>query len=215
MIFEARNCSRRCTSVTSRTEARQEIRLLHGRIAAADHHDLAIAVKRAVAGGAGADAVADQLLFVRQSQPSRRRAGGDDQGAGFMPFAVDIQAEGRAKIGLRDRAVHVLGAEALGLLLHVFDQVGAVDAFGKSGKILDLGGDGELAAGLMPDHDQRFQTGAGGIDRGGISGAARADNDDVSHNSILTIEMSGPRWRARNRSCTAKCWEKRRAVLLC
>ena len=53
-----------------RTEARQKIRLLHSSVAAAYHHDFAVAVKRAVASGAGADAAADEFLFVRQAQPS-------------------------------------------------------------------------------------------------------------------------------------------------
>src|SRR4051812_24603251 len=40
-------------------EARKEVGLLHGGIAAADHHDLAAAIKEAVAGGATGDAFAD------------------------------------------------------------------------------------------------------------------------------------------------------------
>ena len=57
-------------------EAREEVGLFHGGIAAAHHHDLLAAIKESVAGGAGADAVADQLLFVgqiRASAPTRRR----------------------------------------------------------------------------------------------------------------------------------------------
>ena len=45
--------------------------------------------------------------------------------------------------------MHEFGAETLGLLLHVFDQVGAVDAFGKAGKVLDQRGQGQLPAGLF------------------------------------------------------------------
>ena len=60
-------------------EARQEVGLFHGGIAAADHHDLLAAIEEAVAGGAGADAVADQLLLRWQAQPARRSARGDDQ----------------------------------------------------------------------------------------------------------------------------------------
>ena len=57
-------------------EAREEVGFFHGGIAAADHHDLLAAVKEAVAGGAGTDAVADQLLLdsaAPASAPKRRR----------------------------------------------------------------------------------------------------------------------------------------------
>jgi hypothetical protein len=55
-------------------EARQEVGLFHGGIAAADHHDFAIAVESPVASCARRDAVADQLLFVGQAQPAGRSA---------------------------------------------------------------------------------------------------------------------------------------------
>ena len=137
----------------------------------------------------------DQLLLIGQPQPARRSAGGDDQGAGLVPFAVDVEAEGALrKIGLENRAPHEFRAEALGLLLHVLDQVRAVDAFGKAGKVLDLGGERKLAARFMPDDHQRFQPGAGGINRGRIAGAARANNDYVSHDCYgnKTLAMRCP-----------------------
>jgi hypothetical protein len=51
---------------------------------------------------------------------------------------------------LRARELEDLGALVHGLLLHGFHQVGSLDAMGKAGVVLDFGGDGELAAGLMP-----------------------------------------------------------------
>jgi hypothetical protein len=67
--------------VHAAAHARQEGRLLHRRVAAADHHDVLVAVERAVAGRAGRHAAAAeaQALLVRQAEPLRRRAGGDDQ----------------------------------------------------------------------------------------------------------------------------------------
>ena len=85
------------------------------------------------------------------------------------------------EIGFEDRAVHILGAEMLRLLLHVLDEIRPVDAFGKAGEILDQRGDGKLAAGLMSADDQRLQIGPGGIDGGSVSGAAGADDHNVSH----------------------------------
>ena len=49
-------------------ETGEEIRLLAGAVAAADHADRHVAVKRAVAGGAGGQAVADEFLLARQAR---------------------------------------------------------------------------------------------------------------------------------------------------
>ena len=138
--------------------------------------------------------MADQLVLVRQAQPFCRRTGGDDQRTRLMPFAIDVDAERRdLEIGFMHRAVHEFGAELLGLLFHVFDQIGTVDAARKSGEILDFCREGELASGLMPDDDERLQVGSGSVDGGGVSGAPGAQNDDISHIPIVTTDTSGPR----------------------
>ena len=124
----------------------------------------------------------DQLLLIRQSQPSRRRAGGDDQRARFVPLPVDVQPERPLRqIRLAHRPMQILGAEPLGLLLHVLHQVRPLNAFRKSGKVFDLGGNRQLPARLMPDNHQRIEIRAARVDRGGVPGAARADNDHVAH----------------------------------
>ena len=69
----------------------------------------------------------------------------------------------------------------LRLFLHVFDEVGAVDAFGEAREILYEGGEGKLAAGFVTADYQGFQIGASGIDGCGVAGAAGADDDDVAH----------------------------------
>lgn len=126
--------------------------------------------------------MADQLMLIRQSQPSGRSAGGDDQRTGFMPFSVDIQTKRPlGQVRFAHRAMNVLGAEAFGLLFDVFDQVRTLDSVRKTGEILNFGGDGELAARLMSGNHQRFQIGPGRIDSGGVPGAARADNYNVAH----------------------------------
>src|SRR5690348_14054625 len=176
-------------------EAGQEVGFFHGRIAAADHHDLFSAIEKAIARRAGADAVADQLLFVRQVQPSRRRARSDDQHAGLLPLAIDIQAKRPLrKIGLDHRAVKVFGAEMLGLLPDVLHQHWTIDAFGKSGKILHQRGQRKLAARLMARDHQRLQIGARGVDRRRVPGAAGSDNDHISHEvSMLSNAARGSR----------------------
>ena len=75
----------------------------------------------------------------------------------------------------------VLGAEPLGLQLHVLDQQRAIDAFGKTGKVLDQSGERQLAARLMTAHNEGLQVRASRVDGGRVSGAAGADDHNVSH----------------------------------
>ena len=63
-------------------EVGQEQRLFDGGVAAADHDDLLSAIEEAVAGGAGGDAEALELLFRWQAQPFGARAGGKDHRIG-------------------------------------------------------------------------------------------------------------------------------------
>ena len=74
-------------------ETSQENRLFHGRIAAADHHDFLARKKETVAGSAGRNTVSDELLLMRQSQPARRSATGNDQRASMNDFVADMQLE--------------------------------------------------------------------------------------------------------------------------
>jgi hypothetical protein len=85
--------------------------------------------------------MADQPLFGRKPEPSGGSAGGNDYRARLDPLAVYLQTErARGKIGIGNGCVQVFGAEVLRLQLHVLDEIGAVNAFGKSGEILDQGG---------------------------------------------------------------------------
>ena len=71
-------------------EAREERRLLHRRVAAAGHHDALAAEERGVADGAVADAASLQGLLARQAELTRRGAGRDDDGAGAVLLAADV-----------------------------------------------------------------------------------------------------------------------------
>ena len=140
------------------------------------------------------------ISFCSFGRPSQRAEapGGDDQRARLVPFVFHLKAErALGKIGLDDGAVQVLGAEPLGLLLHVLHQLRALDALGKSGEIFDLGGERKLAARLMSRDHQRFQTGARGIDGCGVSGAAGAEDDDIMHGRFYAIRGLGNGARKR------------------
>src|SRR6185437_5176938 len=84
------------------------------------------------------------------------------------------------QVGRRDMSNLEFRAEPLGLLLHIVDQLGALDVLGPAGEILHQGGDGELSAGLVAFEDQRLEVGASRIDGGGQSGAAGAQNYGVA-----------------------------------
>src|SRR4029077_15386060 len=111
-------------------------------------HDLFAAMEKSVTGGAGADAAADELLLGWQAEPAGGSAGGDNQSTGLDTFFLDVQAEwALGEIGFERRAMQELGAEILRLLLHVRDQLRPIDAFRKTGKVLNQGGERQLAAG--------------------------------------------------------------------
>ena len=72
-----------------------------------------------------------------------------------------------------------LGAEALGLLPEVHHELGAHDAVGEAGEVLDVGRQHQLAARLVAGRrrlaldDQRAEVGPGGVDGRGEPGRAR------------------------------------------
>jgi hypothetical protein len=162
-------------------EAREKEGLFHGGVAAADDGDLFAGREEAIAGGAGGDAVADEGLFAGQVQPAGRGSGGDDEGAGVDGLLAKVKLEGAlGEIDGGEVRHFELGAEADGLLLHVLDELGALDAFGPAGEVFDERGDGELAAGLVALQDEGFEVGAGSVDGSGEAGASGAEDDGVA-----------------------------------
>ena len=95
-------------------------RLLDGGIAAADHDHLLAAEEEAVAGGAGRDAKALEVLLRRQAEPAGLRAGGDDEGVGSVfrstrrPSArrAALQIDGVDMVVRRSRCRHGAPAAA-------------------------------------------------------------------------------------------------------
>ena len=154
-------------------------RFLDRGIAAADHDHLLAAVEEAVAGRAGGDPLPLQQLLGRQVQPARLRAGRDHERVAEIEVPPSpIRRNGRCgKVDLDDMVPHHLRADMLGLLLHLLHQPGALDDVGEAGIILDVGGDGELPAGLDALDDDRRHAGAGGIDGGGEAGRAGAEDE--------------------------------------
>jgi hypothetical protein len=96
----------------------------------------------------------------------------------------------RAQVHLVDEGDEELRAEALGLLLELLHQLRPLDAFGEAGVVFDIGGDGELAAGLRAVDDEGLEVGAGGVDGGGQSRRPRADDDDFAVQGLFRHVVS-------------------------
>ena len=70
------------------------------------------------------------------------------------------------QVDLVDVGGDELGAEPFGLLAELRHEIGAHDAVGKAGIVLDVGREHQLSAGLEAFDDQRVEIRACGVDRG-------------------------------------------------
>ena len=98
-----------------------------------------------------------QALFTRQPELAVRRTGGVDDRSGLVLCAaaeLDL-LDGSVERELYDVVVQDLGAELLGLLLHLGHEFGALDRLGEAREVLDLGRIHQLAADLdRTRHDE-------------------------------------------------------------
>jgi hypothetical protein len=95
-------------------------------------------------------------------------------------FFAEVEGEGTfGEIDGAEVGQAQLGSEADGLLLHVLDEFGALDALGPTGKVFNQRGDGELAAGLVAFEDQGLEVGAAGVDGSSESGATGTEDNNV------------------------------------
>ena len=214
MIFEARSSLRRWMRVTLRGEAGQEERLFEGGVAAADDDDLLVAEEEPVTGGAGGHAVAEQPGLAGHVQHERPGPGGHDQGPGRdvgLAVAVDVgpDPEGRELTG---RPWSPCGSRTWPRSAPPgpgsAHELGADDAVDEARVVLDLGGEHQLAAGLVAggrrlalDH-QGLQVGPGRVDGGGEPGRARPEDD--------RRRGSRSRSQASRRVPGARAWTRRR-----
>ena len=179
-------------------EPGQERGLLDRGVAAADHDDLLVAEEEPVAGGTPRDAAAGHPLLVVEAELAVRGAGGQDDGARLERLAAE-------RLDRLDVTVEVehgrvvpqhLGTELLGLLLQTLHQLGALDAVGEPGEVLHLGGVHQGAAGGDGPRDhQRGQAGACRVDRGGVAGRTRSDDDEIADGGGLVGHVRSLRVR--------------------
>ena len=120
------------------------------------------------------------MHLTRDTQVTGRGTGGDDHRLGFIGGFAALELLDRAgEVDGVDAVPGELRAEAFGLALHVRDELVAIHAVDEAREVLDLGGRGQLAAGLAALEHQRSEAGAGGIDCGGKAGAAGTEDKDV------------------------------------
>ena len=165
-------------------ELGEEHALLDSGVAAADHRDRLVAVQGAVAGGAPADAAADELRLARDARTTRLDAGCEDDRARVDLLAVGDQYVEALGIGAqRAHALDLahLGTELLGLLLHLLREVEPGDALGEARVVLDQVGEGDLPAGHVALEDGGLEATATAVDAGRQARGAGADDDDVEH----------------------------------
>ena len=168
--------------VDFRGEARQEIRLFHGRIASADHGENFVTKEGAVTGRASGNAVPQQTAFIFQADVTRRRSGGDDHRAGRERLcAIDKQAKrSLGEVDRRHGAKTHIRTESLGLSLEFHHHVRAHDAIGETRVILDIRRSDQLASPFGALKQQGGEVGSGGINRGREPGRPGPDDKDTA-----------------------------------
>ena len=190
-----------------RGDVGQVQRLLDRCVAAADDGDLLVAVEEPVAGRAGGHALTLELLFRFHAEVLRRRAGGDDQGIAGVTLAVALELERPlAEVDLGDIVEHDLGLEALGVGQHARHQVGALYAVVVAGPVVDVGRRHELATLFHAGDQYRAQVRARGVDRGGVTGRARAQDQQ---SAVLGVAHAGNLLSCQRKRIPRRCRGRR------
>ena len=166
--------------------------LLESRVAAADDgHGLAL-VEGTVADSTVGNTLAYELLLALQTQVAVAGARGDDGGSALEGRAT-LTGNGDVSCltaDARDGVQLDVGTQGQGLLEQLFAQLGAAEA-DKAGVVLHPGRMGDLPAegGLLNEKHALF--GSAGVNGGGQTRRARADDDDVVHIKprILVLRM--------------------------
>jgi len=151
-----------------------------GGVAATDDAAQLLAVKETVASGAAAHATAHEGGFRRQAQVFGRSARRNDQAVAGVGAAVADQGEGALfKLDGVNMVKHDLGVETLGVFLKALHQLGALHAVHVSWPVVHLGGGHQLAALGHASDQQGLEVGTGGIQGGGVTSRAGAENQNL------------------------------------
>ncbi len=163
-------------------EARQEGRLLHGRVSSSDDRDHLVAEERAVARRAVGDATPLERLLGRQAELASTRPRRDDHRVGAVLVIADVYAERPLReVDAGDVVRDELRTEALGLSTEVGHHRRPHDAVGVARVVLDVARDHELAAPVEALDDQRAEICACGVEGGRVPGRTATDDDHVTN----------------------------------
>ena len=182
------------------SEIGQEQRLLDRGVAPADDRHRLAPEEESVARRARRHAKPSEPCFRIEAEPARLRPGRDDETVGDVAgAAVERHDEGPPRqIDRRDDVGDDRHPDVARLFGHADHQVGAEDA-DVARPVLDVGRDRQLAAGLEPLDEDGVERGAGGVDRRGIAGRARAEDENPGCN------VSHPRYLARSVPGATNC----------
>ena len=164
-------------------ELGEEDALFARRVAAADDQHFLVAVEGAVAGGAEVHAGADEVVLAGDLQPP---VGGAQSPAARHSCRTPSRPRcftQRYSLVHRDPGdllrLQDLDAEALSLEAEAVGELGAGDAFGEAGKVVQALGDPHLPTDAAALDDQRLDPFARGVEGGGQPGRPAADDDQV------------------------------------
>ena len=165
--------------------------ILAGRVTAAHDCDILAFIEEAVTGGTGRHAAALEFLLGGKTEITCRGTRRDDDGVGKELAVVFRRHLERtlADVDASDFALANLCTEAQGLLADVFHHIGAVDALGIAGEVLDFGGLGELSAGLHTFINDGLHIGATSIDGCGVARRARANYQTFNMFHFIQLEV--------------------------
>ena len=136
-------------------------RLLHRRVAAADDGHVLAAEERAVAHGAGADALVLELVLAREAEVLGARAGGDDDrlgSVGSLSSSPTQTLNGRfekSTLCTSSVTISVPWCSACSRKRCISSWPGHLR--GEAGVVLDVGGEHQLAAGDEPAGVEAFE----------------------------------------------------------
>ena len=169
------------TIVSSLGELGDEDRVLHRRVAAADHDHLLAFEEGAVADAAGGDAAAAELHLAGDAEPFRLRPHRQDHGLGAVLLVAeeDLLDAAVGELDPVDVVGDEAGPEALGLGAELGHHLRPHDPLGVAGVVLDVGRVLQLAAPLEALEDERLEVGARGVERRRVAGRPPADDDYV------------------------------------
>src|SRR3990172_2383608 len=132
--------------------------LLHRSIPSPHNHDLFSLKEKTVTGSTPGDTAPHQPLLRLKAKPSCRGPGCNNEC--FSPVRPVTDGHNKrpaGEINRRNLPGHKLGIKPLSLLTHIHDELRPIDPLRESRIVVDVGSDGELAAGLWAFDNKGLQ----------------------------------------------------------